>query len=131
MIDQLRDTVSEQILHLFTDVSTSPHLNVLTKEDLIKEIGSVQSKEQLATEISNQIGESFEVDPDAFEQKRIIKLTAPLPQKDTQKHLNMLRNEMNSIDSLIELPETSGEKIRESGSAEDFILYEFTYVYTN
>lgn len=128
-IDKIRNDVSNEILFLFEDVSYSPRLNVLDRNELVQDIGYVSSKEDLVIKINELIGESLEVDPTAFEEERLLKLTAPINIDHEDKRVNQIREKMRNISYLSELPNISAKPIREPEDVEDHVMYKFVYIY--
>lgn len=128
-IDKIRNDVSNEILFLFEDVSYSPRLNVLDRNELVQDIGYVSSKEDLVIKINELIGESLEVDPTAFEEERLLKLTAPVNINHEDKRVNQIREKMRNISYLSELPNISAKPIREPEDVEDHVMYKFVYIY--
>lgn len=129
-INNLRNKVANEIVDLFDHTNKTPYLNVYDRDALIRDIGlGVNSKIELAEKINQLLGESFEIDKKAFEDGRILKLTAPIDKENEQKNINQLREKMQRIDELTELKNLSAEKIREPASVEDTVQYKFIYVY--
>lgn len=127
-IQNVRSKVSDEIIHLFEHTDDSAYLNVYDRESLVRDIGSVKSKEELVTKIHEKIGESFDVDKNAFEDGRVLKLTAPIDINNKQKNINQVREGMQRIECLTELSNLSG-RVREPESVEDTVQYRFVYVY--
>lgn len=128
-IDKIRSDVSNEILYLFEDVSYSPRLNILDREELVQDIGYVSSKEDLVIKINELIGESLEVDPTAFEEERLLKLTAPVDINNEYKKVNQIREQIRNITYLSELPNISAERIRDPEDVEEHVMYKFVYIY--
>jgi predicted transcriptional regulator len=129
-IENIRSKVADELLPLFDHTDKSVYLNVYDRDRLVRDIGSgVRTKEDLISEIQKQIGEGLKIDKNAFDEGRILKLTAPIDRENEKKNINQLRQKMQNIEELIELSDASAEKIREPESLEDTVQYKFIYLY--
>lgn len=130
-VKNIRNKVADELLPLFDHTEKSVYLNVYDRNSLVRDMGSgALTEEELISEIQKQIGEGLQIDRNAFEEGRILKLTAPIDAENEKQNLNQVRRKMQNIEELIELSDASAKKIREAEDVEDTVQYRFIYLYT-
>lgn len=129
-IENIRSKVADELLPLFDHADKSVYLNVYDRDRLVRDMGTgVQTKEDLISEIEKHIGEGLKIDKNAFDDGRILKLTAPIDIDNEEENVNQVRQRMQNIEELIELNEASAKKIRDPEDPEDTVQYKFIYLY--
>lgn len=129
-IENIRSKVANKLLPLFDHTDKSVYLNVYDRDRLIRDMGTgVRTREDLISKIHEQIGEGLKIDRNAFDEGRILKLTAPIDRENEKENINQVRQKIQNIEELIELNHASGKRIREPEGPEDTIQYKFIYLY--
>lgn len=129
-IENIRSKVANKLLPLFDHTDKSVYLNVYDRDRLIRDMGTgVRTREDLISKIHEQIGEGLKIDKNAFDEGRILKLTAPIDRENEKENINQVRQKIQNIEELIELNHASGKRIREPEAPEDTIQYKFIYLY--